>query len=223
MDSTSVSLLRRLHTDEKEVAWERFVELYAPLIYHWTLRTGLSGDDAADCVQDVLTLLVDKLPTFTYDPKKSFRAWLRTVTVNKCRDAFRRNATVANATVPLKPQDALTVDGVELFTDQEYMRALVHRSLELMQTEFETNTWKACWAQVVEGESLVANASTDFTTSGPKEAKTTAKIIACAEKDDVQGGLRSKPHVFSTELRSPEQQAFVAWYNPYSGRAACHV
>jgi hypothetical protein len=71
--------------------------------------------------------------------------------------------------------------------------------------------------------SLVANASTDFTTSGPKEAKTTAKIIACAEKDDVQGGLRSKPHVFSAELRSPEQQAFVAWYNPYSGRAACHV
>lgn len=71
--------------------------------------------------------------------------------------------------------------------------------------------------------SLVANASADFTMSGPKEAKTTAKIIACAEKDDVQGGLRSKPYVFSAELRSPEQQAFVAWYNPYSGRAACHV
>ena len=58
MDSTSVSLLRRLHTDEKEIAWERFVELYAPLIYHWTLRAGLSGDDAADSVQDVLTLFV---------------------------------------------------------------------------------------------------------------------------------------------------------------------
>ena len=156
MDATSVSLLRRLHTDEKEIAWERFVELYAPLIYHWTLRAGLSGDDAADCVQDVLTLLVDKLPTFTYDSKKSFRAWLRTVTVNKCRDAFRHKATAANATVPLQPQDALSVDDVELFTDQEYVSSLVHRSLELMQTEFETNTWKACWAQVVSGESPAA-------------------------------------------------------------------
>jgi len=76
MDSTSVSLLRRLHSGEKEIGWERFVDLYSPLIYHWTLRAGLPGRDAADCVQDVLTLLVEKLPTFTYDPRKSFRAWL---------------------------------------------------------------------------------------------------------------------------------------------------
>ena len=59
--------------------------------------------------------------------------------------------------------------------------------------------------------------------SGPKEAKTTATIIACAEKDDIQGGLRSKPYVFSAGFRSPRRRAFVAWYNPYSGRTACHV
>ncbi|MBT6155195.1 MAG: sigma-70 family RNA polymerase sigma factor [Planctomycetaceae bacterium] len=153
MDSTSVSLLRRLHTDEKEIAWKRFVELYAPLIYHWTLRAGLSDDDAADCVQDVLTLLVDKLPTFAYDPKKSFRAWLRTVTVNKCRETHRRNATVAKSTDPLKPDDAVSPDGVEGFTDQEYQRSLVHRALELMQREFEPNTWQACWKHVVSGDS----------------------------------------------------------------------
>ena len=156
MNSTSVSLLRRLHTDEKEIAWERFVELYAPLIYHWTLRAGLPGSQAADCVQDVLTLLVDKLPTFSYDPKKSFRAWLRTVTVNKCRDTLRHNATVAQSASPLQPDDAVAPDGVELFTDQEYQRSLVHRALELMQTEFEPNTWQACWKQVVSGESASA-------------------------------------------------------------------
>ena len=156
MDSTSVSLLRRLHTNEREIAWERFVELYAPLIYHWTLRAGLPGHEAADCVQDVLTLLVDKLPTFAYDPKKSFRAWLRTVTVNKCRDTLRHNATAARSTVPLKPDDAVAPDGVELFTDQEYRRSLVHRALELMQREFEPNTWQACWEQVVSGESASA-------------------------------------------------------------------
>lgn len=153
MDSTSVSLLRRLHTDEKEIAWERFVELYAPLIYHWTLRAGLPNDDAADCVQDVLTLLVDKLPTFSYDPKKSFRAWLRTVTLNKCRDTLRRSATLAQSATPLKPEDAVVADGVELFTDQEYHRSLVHRALELMQREFEPKTWQACWEQVVSGDS----------------------------------------------------------------------
>ena len=145
MDSTSVSLLRRLHTDEKEIAWERFVELYAPLIYHWTLRAGLSGDDAADCVQNVLKVLVDQLPTFIYDPKKNFRAWLRTVTVNKCRDTLRHNATVVQSAIRLGLEDAVSADGVELFTDQEYHRSLVHRAMELMQTEFEPKTWQACW------------------------------------------------------------------------------
>lgn len=71
--------------------------------------------------------------------------------------------------------------------------------------------------------SLAANANADFSMSGPEEAKTTAEIVAAAEKDDVQGGLRKEPYVSSAEYRSPEQKAFVAWYSPYSGRAACHV
>jgi RNA polymerase sigma-70 factor (ECF subfamily) len=154
MDSTSVSLLRRLHTEEREIAWERFVELYAPLIYHWTLRAGLPGSDAADCVQDVLALLVEKLPTFTYNPEQSFRAWLRTVTVNKCRDILRRNAGVAYRAVPLEPDDAVSPDGTKLFTDEEYQRSLVHRALEVMQTDFEPNTWQACWELVTSGDSV---------------------------------------------------------------------
>jgi RNA polymerase sigma-70 factor, ECF subfamily len=154
MESTSVRLLCRLHTDEREIAWERFVELYTPLIYHWTLRAGLSRQDAAECVQDVLMLLVEKLPSFTYDPSKSFRGWLRMVTVNKCRDILRRNAGAGYRAIPLEHKDAVAPDGVELFTDEEYQHSLVHRALEVMQTEFEPNTWKACWELVTSGDSV---------------------------------------------------------------------
>jgi len=153
MDSTSVSLLRRLHSDDREIAWERFVELYAPLIYRWTHRAGLAGHDAADCVQDILILLVDKLPDFTYDPNKSFRAWLRTITLNKCRDAFRRGGTIAHSAAPLEAQDALSPDDAQLFTDQEYRQDLCRRALQVMQAEFEPTTWQACWQQVVVGDS----------------------------------------------------------------------
>lgn len=126
------------------------MELYAPLIYHWSLKTGLSGDDAADCVQDVLALLVHKLPTFTYDPNKSFRAWLRTVTLNKCRDALRKGATIGQAAGPLGPEDAQSPDDVALFTDRDYQLFVVQRALEVMQAEFESTTWRACWCQVIE-------------------------------------------------------------------------
>lgn len=59
--------------------------------------------------------------------------------------------------------------------------------------------------------------------SGPAEAKTTAEILKAAERDDVRGGLRSKPNVSTAEYRSGNTKVFVAWYNPYSGEAACHV
>lgn len=57
----------------------------------------------------------------------------------------------------------------------------------------------------------------------PVKAKTTAEIIAAAEKEDVAGGLRKDPDVTWIESRSGEQKIFVAWYNPYSGIAACHA
>jgi hypothetical protein len=71
--------------------------------------------------------------------------------------------------------------------------------------------------------SLAPDTRAASTMSGPAEAKTTAEIVSCAEKDDLRGGLRREPSVSSAEYRSRHQKAFVAWYNPYSGEAACHV
>ena len=92
MDSTSVSLLRRLREPGHDAAWQRFVDLYAPLIFHWAKNRGLNPADAADLVQEVLVTLVAKLPEFEYDPTKRFRGWLRTVTLNKANDFHRRNS-----------------------------------------------------------------------------------------------------------------------------------
>ena len=54
---------------------DAFVALYAPLIYSWGCRAGLQDADAADLVQEVLSL-IRALPTFAYDRHKSFRRWL---------------------------------------------------------------------------------------------------------------------------------------------------
>jgi RNA polymerase sigma-70 factor (ECF subfamily) len=82
MDKTPASLLHRLRQPNAVDAWPRFVELYTPLLYYWAKRLGLQQQDAADLVQDVFVLLVQKLPEFAYDRHKSFRGWLRTVTLN---------------------------------------------------------------------------------------------------------------------------------------------
>jgi len=149
MDSTPISLLERLRRPDDAEAWRRFVALATPFLFDVVRRYGLQEADAADVVQDVFAVLARKLPTFQYEPAKSFRSWLRTVVLNRCRDRRRRlaAAVVEPAGQPLP--DVAVPDPAEVFADDEYCRALAVRALKLIQAEFPETTWRACWEQVV--------------------------------------------------------------------------
>ena len=56
-----MSLLERLRRPDDCEAWNRFVELYTPLIFAWARQVGLQESDAADLVQDVFALLITEL------------------------------------------------------------------------------------------------------------------------------------------------------------------
>jgi RNA polymerase sigma-70 factor (ECF subfamily) len=153
MHTTSASLLERLRLPTDQAAWERFVQLYTPLLYYWARHLGLQPNAAADLVQDVLTALVQKLPEFVYDRDKSFRNWLRTLTLNRWRNNRRRRAVpVLDAPVG-DLADPAGPDPVDAFAEAEYRKQLVGRVLELMRAEFQPGTWKACWEHVVSGRS----------------------------------------------------------------------
>jgi RNA polymerase sigma factor (sigma-70 family) len=106
--TTPVSLLARLRQPSAEQAWQRFVELYTPVLYACARSLDLCDADAADLVQDVFLLLVQKLPEFQYDPHKSFRAWLRTIMLNKWRDNLKRAQGLRRL-----PDAALDVSGAQ--------------------------------------------------------------------------------------------------------------
>jgi RNA polymerase sigma-70 factor (ECF subfamily) len=149
---TPASLLERLRQPAQHDAWPRFVELYTPLLYSWARRAGLQEADAADLVQDVFALLVHKLPEFSYDQHKSFRGWLRTVTLNKWREIQRRGQhqpLAKGANLAALPAD----DEAEALWEDEHRRHLVGRALEIMRGDFKPATWQACWQVVVEGRS----------------------------------------------------------------------
>jgi RNA polymerase sigma-70 factor (ECF subfamily) len=149
MHSTSASLLERLRGRTDPVDWERFVNLYTPLLYFWARRLGLQPQDASDLVQDVFTLLVQKLPDFAYDRQKRFRNWLRTVFMNKWRQRQRRGAATPAGEAGLS--NVAGPDTVSLVDEAEFRHHLTVRALQLMQAEFQPSTWKACWEQVVHG------------------------------------------------------------------------
>ncbi len=149
MTTTSITLLERLRRPDDQQAWARFVEIYAPLLFHWARRAGLNEPDAADLVQDVLLLLLEKLPDFAYDPQKTFRGWLRTVTLNKWREKQRRREVTQAAGAPLDQLPAQ--EESEKFWDVEYRQYLLGRVMETMQATFQPTSWKACCQMVVAG------------------------------------------------------------------------
>jgi len=151
MTTTSTSLLTRLKKLEDREAWDRFVSLYTPLIFYWGRRSELSNDDSADLVQDVRAVLVRKLPEFQYDRQRSFRGWLRTVTLNKWRESNRRKSLPTVEAGESGLANLTAADPSEEYWETEYRQQLVSRAMQLLRSEFQPSTWEACWEYVVEG------------------------------------------------------------------------
>ena len=157
MHTTSETLLGQLREPDGRDAWSRFVHLYSPLIYYWARQAGMQETDAADVTQDVFVILVRELSRFDYDRHKSFRAWLRTITLNKWRDHRRRRGLPIQGGVELdelpEPSDPLS--------EGDYQRHLLGRALELLRPEFRPETWEAFLRHGVRGE-LAADVARDL-------------------------------------------------------------
>ena len=142
-----MTLLQRIRQPDDQAAWNRFVDLYSPMLFAWAKRAGMSEHDAVDLVQDVFLVLMAELPRFEYDAtRKNFRGWLKTITVNKCRERQRRKNPVAAPGGSEGGLSAIVDDAtVEAFWEGEYRQHLIAQALRLMQSDFEPQTWQAAW------------------------------------------------------------------------------
>jgi RNA polymerase sigma-70 factor (ECF subfamily) len=149
MNTTPVSLLERMRQPGNQPAWDRFVDLYTPLLYHWGRRAGLQEPDVADLVQDVFQVLVRKMPTFEYDHDRTFRGWLRTILLNRWRTNLRRRTE--RPLVNGVDAQLVDADAQDELIEREYREYLVARALQLMKVDFQPVTWQACWEHVACG------------------------------------------------------------------------
>ena len=141
----------RLKKAEDQEAWERFVQLYTPLLFYWAQRTGLQTQDARDLVQEILTIVFRKIPHFNYDPGKSFRSWLRTVTMNKHREFCRKKTISRNAaTGSILNQVIDPKMSPESTWDLSYHRSLFATAMKGLEKEFRPRTWQALCRFVLE-------------------------------------------------------------------------
>ena len=133
------------------------MDVYGPLIARWLSRSPLQNADHDDLTQEVLKVVVRKLPEFQRRREGSFRAWLRVVTVNCLRKFWRSSKHQSVATGDSDflqklheledPHSALAK-----FWDAEHDRHVVRRLLELMGPQFEPTTLLAFRKVVLEGQ-----------------------------------------------------------------------
>lgn len=160
MAHTSLSLLQQLQDRDRpdNESWTRLVELYSPLIRGWLRRHGMTGQDADDVVQEILSVVFRRLPDFQRNDRTgSFRAWLRTITVNCLRDFWksqrrRRAKTGTNETQEMLDQLADEHSELSGIWNREHDRHVTKYLLELIRPEFSEQTWEAFHRVAVVGD-----------------------------------------------------------------------
>jgi RNA polymerase sigma-70 factor (ECF subfamily) len=159
MELTSASLLERLRHQADPADWQRLTAIYRPWLVSWLRRHGMGDADAEDLVQDILVVVLHELPFFQHNRKAgAFRAWLRTIAVNRLRDALR-----ARSYRPTATGDSAFLDQLEQLEDPtsvlskvwelEHDRHIIGRLLAMIEPDFQPVTWQAFRGVMLDGQS----------------------------------------------------------------------
>ena len=186
--STSTSLLQRVKAREPE-AWQRLVDLYAPLVYDWCRQSGLQAEDTADVGQEVFGAVAAKVGEFHHDrPGDSFRGWLWTITKNKIRDHFRhrrgqaqaRGGTTLQQLLAQIPEEAPGSSHEASSVEGQSRPEL--RALELVRAEFEDQTWRVFWRTTVDRQPA-AEVAEEFGMSVQAVYKAKSRVMQRIRRD----------------------------------------
>jgi RNA polymerase sigma-70 factor (ECF subfamily) len=148
MDPTRLSLLQR-GRDGDDAAWRQIVALYQPLIRAWLVQQHVHLQEAEDLTQDVLAVVVKKLPHFEHaGTPGAFRGWLRTITVNRAREFWRQGkcrAQTPGGSAFLEALGQLEDPGSDVSRrwDEEHDRHVLQHLLACLEEEFDPTTLHA--------------------------------------------------------------------------------
>jgi len=88
---TRYSLLSRLQNWDDQESWKNFFDTYWRLIYSIALKSGLTGAEAQDVVQETIICVAKDINKFKRDRQfGSFKGWLRNLTRWRIADQLRK-------------------------------------------------------------------------------------------------------------------------------------
>ena len=154
MNTTSLSLLEGAALGGSSSSWDRFVNVYMPLLRSWLKRFHVQPADADDLVQEVFAVVARELPDFQHNQRKgAFRKWLRSVLTYRLRE-FWRNAKYRPGTCVTSVQrqlDELADDESQLsqLWEKEHDEFVMNRLMEQVRPRFDSQSWQAFRLQTI--------------------------------------------------------------------------
>jgi RNA polymerase sigma-70 factor (ECF subfamily) len=147
---TSLTLLGKLIESPSGADWQRFVNLYSPLLTSWTARAGVLKSDCDDLIQEVLIVVFKRIGEFEHQHPGAFRGWLRSILANHLRNYFRKSKT-QQCDFPIY---GLTDPSSELSRalDREHDEHLARELMKRIEKDFTPVTWSSFCEQVLEGK-----------------------------------------------------------------------
>ena len=102
--------------------------------------------------QNVLLKLAAKMRDFTYDPSRSFRGWLKTITHHACSDfqASRQRPGLGSQAGDLL-QTVEAREDLAKHLEQEFDRELLEEAMYRVRLRVAPQTWQAFCLTAVEG------------------------------------------------------------------------
>jgi len=147
-ESTQITLIHRLNRNPADqMSWAEFVRFYGPVIRGWLIHWGLQEADAQDVTQNVLLRLTAKLPQFQYDPTRSFRGWLKTLTHHAWHDFVTesgyRNRGSGDTAVLDQLQSVAAREDLAARVEATFDKELLEIALVRVKERVAPNTWEA--------------------------------------------------------------------------------
>ena len=159
---TSHSLICRLKADNSGDDWNVFVKIYRPFIMGYLRRCDITGQDADDVCQNVLTQVVQGIARFEHNDRVgAFRTWLRKIARQRIWEFIhsrqKSNRLINNLRAFNSEDDVGLV--IDEHWDREHDRYVVNRLLQLIRPEFTHRTWESFRAVVLGSEKPAAVAN----------------------------------------------------------------
>jgi RNA polymerase sigma-70 factor (ECF subfamily) len=153
---TRVTLLGRLRRNPADqAAWNEFVQHYGAKVYGWCKKWTLQDSDAQDVTQNVLLKLARKMRDFSYDPSRSFRAWLKTLTRNAWQDFLESRGRAGMGSGDGRVEELLhSVEARQDLVQQleeEFDRELLAEAINRVRPRVAARTWEAYRLTAEEG------------------------------------------------------------------------